>query len=101
VIFSALFVDGRRRRFLDDLLMPARSEHSALAEMDAVAVLVRENLHLDVSRTVDEPLEKHAAVAERGGRLTPPAASAAASSLASRTTRMPLPPRRRGFDEER
>ena len=65
------FVDDRRRRLLDDLLMAPLERALALAERDDVAVRVADHLHLDVPRTRQEALEEHAVVAEPGGRLTP------------------------------
>ena len=85
--------EQRRRRLLDDLLVPALQRALALAQMDRRARAVGEHLHLDVARAFDEPLEQQGVVAERG--RSPPAvaeASAAGSSPASRTTCIPLPP---------
>ena len=62
-------VQQRRRRLLDDLLMPALQAALALAEVDDVAVAVGEHLHLDVPRHQHEPLEEQRVVAERRGRL--------------------------------
>ena len=61
-------IDHRRRRLLDDLLVPALQRALALAEVDDRAVRVGEHLHLDVPRPLDEPLEQQRVVAERGGR---------------------------------
>ena len=61
-------VDHRRRRLLDDLLVPALQRALALAEVDDGAVRVGEHLHLDVPRALDEPLQQQRVVAERGGR---------------------------------
>ncbi len=41
--------DGERRRLLDDLLMPPLNRALALDERHDRAVLVAEQLHLDVS----------------------------------------------------
>ena len=54
---SQRLVDGRRRRFLDELLVPALDRAVALPEVDHVAVAVREDLHLDVPRVDDEALD--------------------------------------------
>ena len=62
-------IEQRRRRLLDDLLIAALDRAFALAEIDHVAVLVAEQLDLDVARVDDELLDEHAVVAERGLRL--------------------------------
>mmetsp|Transcript_21330 Transcript_21330/g.51566 ORF Transcript_21330/g.51566 Transcript_21330/m.51566 type:complete len:467 (+) Transcript_21330:783-2183(+) len=54
-----------RRRHLDDLLMPPLDGTIALPEVDDVAPPVPDDLHLDVTRTLHEPLHKAAPVAER------------------------------------
>ena len=43
----------------------------ALEEVDDVAVGVGEDLHFDVARPLDEPLDVQRAVAERRGGLAP------------------------------
>src|SRR6185503_15707565 len=63
--------DGRRRRLFEDLLVAALDRAVALAEMDAVAVAVEQELDLDVARSLDQPLEDEPVVAERGQRLAP------------------------------
>ena len=63
-------VEQRRRRLLDDLLVPALQAAFALAEVDDVAVAVGEHLHLDVPGVQHEPLEEQRVVAERRRRLT-------------------------------
>ena len=55
----------RRRRLLDDLLVPPLHAALALAERVRRAVGVAEDLHLDVARLVDVPLEVDARVRER------------------------------------
>ena len=45
---AQLFVDRRRRRLLDQLLVAALDRAVALAEVDHVAVLVGQHLDLDV-----------------------------------------------------
>ncbi len=59
-------VEERRRRLLDDLLVPALQRALALAEVDGRAVLIGEHLHLDVPRRSQVALEKESVVAERG-----------------------------------
>src|SRR3546814_210236 len=56
--------DERRRCFLDDFLMPPLDAAFALIQIKDVAVLVAENLDLDVPRVQDEFLDEHAVVAE-------------------------------------
>ena len=56
--------DGGRRRLLDELLVAALDRAVALAEMDDVAVRVREDLHLDVARVVEVALDVHGGVGE-------------------------------------
>ena len=56
----------RRRRFLDQLLMAALDRALALAEMHDVAVVVAEDLELDVARVLEILLDVDVAVAERG-----------------------------------
>ena len=86
-------VEQRRRRLLDDLLVPALQAALALAEVDHVAVRVAEHLHLDVPGVPDVPLDQQGVVAEgvpwpRGG----PRRSRRAARSSPGTTRMPLPP---------
>ncbi len=65
---AELGVDGRRRRLLDELLVPPLDRAVALAEMDDSAVVVGEDLNLDVPRIVEIPLHVHGRV--RKVRLT-------------------------------
>ena len=58
----------RGRGFLDDLLVPALQRALALAEVDDVAVVVREDLDLDVPRGQDEAFQEEGVVAEGAGR---------------------------------
>src|SRR5262249_55757406 len=57
-------VDGGRRRLLEDLLMTALERAVALAEMDAGATAVEEDLDLDVPRPLEESLEDQTVVSE-------------------------------------
>src|SRR5690606_26104514 len=66
-----LLVDPRRRRLFQHLLVAALHGAVALAEVNHVAVVVREDLDLDVARTLEVLLEVDGAVAE--GRLRLPA----------------------------
>ena len=54
---------------LDQLLVPALQAAVALAEMDDVAVVVGQDLQLDVARPVEVFLEVDRVVAERGAGL--------------------------------
>ena len=86
-------VHRRRRRLLDDLLVPPLHRAFALAEVDDVAVLVAEHLDLDVPRALDEALDEHPVVAEGGLRLRArPAPALAHLARRSQAMRMPLPP---------
>src|SRR5205085_10069187 len=60
-------VEAGRGRDLDDLLMAELHGAVAVVEMDEVAAGIGEDLHLDVTRPTNEPLEEERAVAE--GRL--------------------------------
>ena len=57
------------RRNLDHLLVPALHGAVALVEMDDIAVLVAEDLHLDVLRAGNVFFEKHRRIAERATGL--------------------------------
>ena len=60
---------GRRRRFLDQLLVAALDRAVALAEMNDLPRLVAEHLDLDVARADERPLEDEPAIAESRLRL--------------------------------
>ena len=59
-----IVVDGRRRCLLDQLLVPALERAVALTEMDHVAVVVREHLHLHVPRVGEVALQIDGRVGE-------------------------------------
>ena len=68
--------DERRRRFLDDLLVAALDRAFALAQIKHRAMLVAEQLDLDMAGVLDEFLDEYAVVAEAAqplalGRLEP------------------------------
>jgi hypothetical protein len=65
----ALVGEDRRRRLFDQLLVAALDRALALAEVHHVAVVVAEDLELDVARPLDVLLDVHVADAE--GRLAP------------------------------
>ncbi len=65
ISFRNCGVTFTRWRFLQQLLVAALDGALALAERDDVAVLVGEDLELDVARALDELLHVHVAVAER------------------------------------
>ena len=90
---AQLRVQAGCRRLLDDLLMAALQGAVALEQVDRLPVPVGEHLHLDVARPIDQPLEQHAVVAERGLGLAP-AGGERLEEVARRssTRRMPLPP---------
>ena len=64
----------------------------ALAEVDDVAVVVGQDLHLDVPRRVDQPLQEEGVIAEGAAATRRAVASVAAMSSSRSTTCMPLPP---------
>ena len=66
-----LVVDRRRRRLLDELLMPALDRAVALAEVDDVPVRVGEHLHLDVPRILEIALDEDRGVGEVRLALAP------------------------------
>ena len=68
-LLALLGRDNRRRRFLEHLLVAALERAVALAEVDDRAVVVAENLELDVARVLDVFLHVEIAVAESSRRL--------------------------------
>ena len=65
---AQLGAQARRRRLFDHLLMAPLDRAVALEEVNRVALLVGENLDLDVTRLSEEFLQDHPRVAEgRGG----------------------------------
>src|SRR5262249_57232084 len=54
-----LFVDCRRRRLLDELLVAALDRAVALAEEQFVAVRIGDALCLDVARILEAPVDGH------------------------------------------
>ena len=61
--------DRRRRRLLDHLLVPALDRAIAFAQMDDVALRVREDLDLDMAGVRDRLLENELVRPERVARL--------------------------------
>ena len=62
-------IEVRRRRDFHHLLMPPLHGAIPLVEMDQIAVLVAEKLHLDVAGLGDELLDEHVGAAEGGERF--------------------------------
>ena len=62
-------VEADARRDLDDLLMPPLHRAVALVQVEHVAVLVAEDLHLDVLGARNVLFEKHRGIAERAARF--------------------------------
>ena len=62
--------DGRRRRFFEQLLMPALDGAFALAQNLDVAVLVGQHLKLDMPRRFDQLLHVHVAAMRRRRRAS-------------------------------
>ncbi len=92
---AQLRVHRRGGRFLEQLLVAALDRALALAEVDAVAVRIREDLHLDVARLVQGLFHEHSPVAEgmlgfglralqRGRQVVPGANKTHASPATSR-----------------
>ena len=63
------FVEKRRRRLLDHLLVPPLDRAFALAEIDGVAVAVGQHLDFDMARVFDELLDEHPVVGKGTARL--------------------------------
>jgi len=61
-----LLVDGRRRRFFEELLMPALDRAIALAEMHDMPAMVGNNLHFDMAGLEKISFEVDGVVAECG-----------------------------------
>ena len=85
--------DRRRRRLLDQLLVPALRRAVAVAEVHGVAVRVAEDLELDVPRPGQVALDVALGPAEVRLRLAlAPTRTRPRRSSASATTFMPRPP---------
>ena len=82
----------RRRAFLDHLLLPPLQRALALEERDDVLVVVREDLDLDVPRTLDEAFDVQGAVAERGLGVPARGLNRGRRVFPGRTICMPMPP---------
>ena len=80
------------RALLDHLLVPPLDGALALEEVDDVAVVVGEDLDLDVPRPRERLLEVDALVAEGAPGLGSRAGECLASSAGRATSRRPLPP---------
>src|SRR6266540_1514221 len=85
--------DGRRRRLLEELLVPPLHGALALAEMDDVAVLVGHDLQLDVARQIFMPRPPPPAAALR---MTGKPTSSAIFSASSASASLPRAPGRSG-----
>src|SRR6185503_17589127 len=68
-LLALLVREAGRRRFLDDLLVPALHRAVALAQVHRVAVTVGEDLELDMPRVLEEFLHVHLVAAEGRQRL--------------------------------
>ena len=87
-----LLAQRRRRRLLEQLLMAALNRALALAEVHDRAVLVAEDLELDVARRLDVLLDVDVADAERRFGLALRRLERVRQLAGARTTRMPRPP---------
>src|SRR3546814_10368769 len=65
-VCSSDLIEARRRRLLDHLLMASLRRTVALEEVHGVAVVVAEDLHLDMARRRQAALQQDMLVAERG-----------------------------------
>ena len=81
-----------RRRFLEDLLMPALDRAVPLAEVDAMAVPVEQDLDLDVARALHELLRINRSSPKAAAASRRAAASPMSRPARSLRTRIPLPP---------
>jgi len=61
-----LFGQMRRRRDLDNLLVTSLHGAVGFKEMDGVAFTIREDLHFDMARPLEETLDEDGSVAECG-----------------------------------
>ena len=86
------WVEPRRRRLLDDLLVAALDRAVALEEMHEIAAGVAEHLYLDMARRREIALDQHAVVAKGASRLAPGALERAREFANAATIRMPRPP---------
>ena len=84
--------DHEAWRLFDELLVTALDGALALAEGEDVAVLVGEDLELDVARALDELFHVEVAVAEGAAASLEACWKRSGSSSAVRTMRMPRPP---------
>ena len=95
-------VDRRGRRLLDELLMTALEGAVALPQMNAVTVLVGEDLDLDVPRLFDEFFDVDAVVFEGVFRLGPGVADLRAQGdLVVGDAQAPTAAAGRGLDHDR
>ncbi len=83
------------RRDLHHLLVAALDGAVALVQVHDVAVVVAQELHLDVLGPVEEALDKDGAVAKGALSLDVARSNDSLRASCSRTTRMPRPPPRR------
>ena len=89
-------------RLLEQLLVAALHGAVAVAEDGDGAVVVGEDLHLDVARAGDVTLEEHLAPPERGGRLAPRGGEGAGQLVGARDDPHPAAPAAvRGLDQQR
>src|SRR5664280_1307201 len=99
---SRRIIQQWRRRLFDDLLVTSLQRALSLAQMHDGAVLVAEHLHLNVSWSYDEALQKEIVVTERGKRLTTRTRERLTEIVRSLDTSHTLPATARGgLDEHR
>ena len=66
---SGLGIKKRARRFFNDLLVTPLNGTFALAQINHIAVLIAENLNLNMARLGNEFFDKNAVIAKAGRRL--------------------------------
>ena len=66
---TEFLIDGRRRRFFKQLLMPALDRAVALPKMHHMPTVVGDNLHFDMAGLEKIAFEIDSVIAERGFRL--------------------------------
>ena len=64
-------IDRRRRRLLEDLLVPPLNRALPLEQVHEMPVPIAQDLHLDMTRRRQVPLEEHALIAEGRPGLPP------------------------------
>ena len=88
---SQVLIEDGAGTLLDNLLVPALNRALPFEEVDDVARRVREDLELDVPRSIQAPLEVHRAIGEGSLGLAPSLLTASSRSARSVDDAHPLP----------